>query len=108
MQRMSRVGRKSEISRVLYQEFKRNPKGRMTIGQIAKRMGGKSSSNLRDIARELWEEDENVCMSIIEDIRVWWWSPMKQVELPERFITINGNKHKVAPWVADMREYKNA
>lgn len=108
MQRMSRAGRKGEISKVLYRAYKRDENARMTIGQIANRMGGKSSSTLRDMAKELWEEDENICMSIVEDVRVWWWAPMKQMALPDRFITINGKSHKVANWVADGREYQNA
>lgn len=107
MKRMSRAGRKLEISRVLYQAFKRNPSARLSIGQIANRMGGKSSSSLRDIAIELWEEDENISMTIIEPVRVWWWSPRKQMELPQRYITINGKSHQVANWVADNREFQN-
>lgn len=105
MQRMSRAGRKGEISKVLYQEFKRKEARPLSIGQIAKRMGGKSSSTLRDMAIELHTEDENINMTIADGVRVWWWTPRKQMSLPERFITINGKSHKVANWVSDAREF---
>lgn len=108
MDRMSRVGRKAAISKVLYQQFKRVGDVPMTVGEIAKKMGGKSSTNLRNMCLELSFEDENICAHVSEDATRFIWRPYKQLELPDRYISINGKQHKVANWVANKEEYQNA
>lgn len=108
MIRMSRAGRKQQIVKVLYQQYKRDASVMLTVGHIARRIGMRSSTELKKMVRELYHEHQNILSDVSETATRYCWRPMVQVELPERYITINGKQHKVANWVADAREFENA
>lgn len=103
--RMDRVGRKAEMSMELYRGFKREPQRWFKVWELCRKMGVKTSTRFKKMAHELWSEDENI-LAVTEDGQTLYaWRPHKQIELPDRFITINGKSHKVANWVMDEREY---
>lgn len=108
MIKMSRAGRKAYISKVLYQQFKRNGDVMLRVQDIAHRMGMKSSTELKKMCRELIYEDDNIVWTVVNGEVRYAWRPTKQLALPERYIIINGKQHKVANWVADAKEFENA
>lgn len=108
MTRMSRAGRKAQISKVLYQAYKRDNLSLMKAGNIARRVGMRSTTEFKKMCRELIYEDHNIIWTVVDGVAVYGWRPMKQIELPQRFININGKSHKIANWVADAKEFENA
>jgi len=104
MERLSRAGRKAAMKRVLMQHRKRGNIGSMTVGQIARRMGGKSSSNLKKMLIEMSKEEDEIVIDWTRDVFAVMFIPMTPTVLPQRFITINGKSCRVANWVLDDRE----
>lgn len=100
--RMSRAGRIRQIKVILMREYKRKGYAPMECGQLARRMGVKSASWIKKMVGEIIAEDN--CYSIEPDYKHWAvvYRPMGQVELPPRFITINGRSHQLANWVLDL------
>lgn len=106
MARMNRAGRKEQIKRIVYQNWKRDEGRAMECWKIARKLGLKSSTNIKTMCKELAMEDDNIWMGHINGVFAINWLPMTQMELPPRFITINGKSHQVSNWVFDPRECK--
>lgn len=107
MTRIDRAGRKQAILKVLVQQSKRSKNRWMTIGKIARRMGLKSSTYLKDLCWELINEVDGVMWTTQNgSFEVAWVKP-EQMELPERYIVINNKSHKVASWVVSRKELAN-
>lgn len=102
-----RAGRRKQIVRVLYQYWKRGNMGSMTTGQVARRIGMKSSTHLKSILRELVQTNDNIMEDGTRDVFAVLYRPFQQQPLPDRFITINGKQHKVANWVLDQQEVQS-
>lgn len=108
MLRMSRAGRKKLIKRALMQHLARVGDTGMTAGQLARKIGMKSSTDLKKMCKEMAEVDEEIGFKMLPD-GVWRvaFFPLKQVDFGERFFVINGTRRKVAEWVTDFRGVAN-
>ncbi len=99
MKRMSRAGRKAEMRSILYDRWASGKEDGVTVGFIARKMGGVSSSKLTQMLMEMERED-----SEIQSIEFTWgrsykYKPLEQKPLPMRDLIINGDKKKVAEWI---------
>lgn len=103
---VSRAGRKEQIKLIVYRHWKRNGGKGIKLGNIARRLGMKSSTELKKICRELSHECESICIDETLPSFGLCWHNFTQTELPQRYIAINGNPYPVAKWVADKREYE--
>jgi len=107
MIRVSRVGRKEQMKRIVYQHYKRNEGESIKIAKVVHRMGMVMSTDLKRMARELAQECENILLIESPSGLTLAWLPMMQLPLPDRYVTINGKQHKIANWVDDAREYQH-
>ncbi len=92
-------GRKQSIRKALMRIYYQRGYTNLTCGELAHKLGLKSSTYLKRVVAELEKED---CQIAVDDRSGTWrvfWLPIHQMPLPERFITINGKEHKVADWV---------
>lgn len=90
MIRMSRAGRKLGIRSVLRMAWRDNPKAYFTVGQIARKMGLKSSTYLKNVLREMAEENPEIIHLQQGGMDMWRFQPLQQLEFWQRGITING------------------
>jgi len=89
-ERMSRAGRKLFIKTVLRMAWRENPKQYFTVGQVAKRMGLKSSTYLKNVLREYSAENTEIVHLQQGGMDMWRYQPYEQMSFFERGITING------------------
>lgn len=101
----SRAVRKAQIKREVYRHFKRTKGQPVECFKIARRIGMVSATNLKNMCRELANEDDNIMLAHVNGVLSLKWCPMEQQPLPERFFTINGVKRTMAAWVGDAREF---
>lgn len=80
----------------------------MTTGQVARRMGLKSSTYLKNLLFDMAMTIDNVMWRDDRGKREYGWVQHTQIPLPDRYIVINGKQHKIAGWVLDPREVENA
>jgi hypothetical protein len=107
MERMNRAGRVAQFTKILAQRYKRNNDAWMSTGDVTKRAGLKSSTRFKNMLIEMSETNDNI-VRWEENGNTWFkWRPYEQLELPQRYIVINGHSHKVANWVLDEREVNN-
>lgn len=92
-------GRKQSIRKALMRLYFQRGYTNCTCGELAHKIGLKSSTYLKRVVAEMEKEDEQIVVSYQQDEWRVFWLPLKQQPLPERFITINGKSHKVAEWV---------
>ena len=106
--RMSRAGRKLEIKRALMRHHHRGDGKKMTAGRLARKIGMKSSTELKKMCAEMVEVDDEIMFNFGDD-GVWgvMFRPLVQLPLGDRFLTINGERRKVASWVTDFRGHAN-
>ncbi len=90
MNRMSRAGRKQVIIHVLQARFKTGKKDAVTVGFIARCMGLKSSTYLKNLLQELENEDDRILSYDFSWGRAYKFKPYEQTTFLERDITING------------------
>lgn len=102
MIRMSRAGRKDLMLRALAAYNRKHKGGCLKTADLAHAAGLMSSSNVVKMLREL-EQDGKVTEVSIEPyyncgytVRAWQLAQYKQMELPERYIVINGEKWLVS------------
>ena len=99
MNRMSRAGRERSIKHVLQSYRKKDKKGYLTVGQIARRLGLKSSTYLKNVLREMSENDSEIIHLQQGGMDMWRFQPYEQTSFLDRSILINGATVKVASWL---------
>jgi hypothetical protein len=92
MIRMSRAGRKLWIRSVLRMAWRdyESPKRYFTVGQIARKMGLKSSTYLKNVLREMSNESEEIIHIQQGGMDMWRFQPYEQTSFLDRPILING------------------
>ncbi len=92
-------GRKKAILKALMRVYYQRGNVGLTCGELARKMGLKSSTYLKHVCAEMEIESEQV--EVFQNAGIWRvrWYPFEQTPLPERFITINGKSCRVADWV---------
>lgn len=99
MNGMDRAGRVKTFQRILMQNAARKSDGWMTTGQVCNRAGLKSSTRFKNLLFDMAMSIDGVMWRDDRGKREYCWVAPTQMELPERFITINGKSHSVANWV---------
>jgi len=96
MIRMSRVGRKRLMLKAIQAHCKRWKGGYLPTAKVAHSAGLMSSTNVKNMLREL-EKEGLICGAQIEPyygcgytIQGWTLAVYEQMELPARYIKING------------------
>lgn len=95
MIRMSRGGRKLYIKSVLRMAWRDNPKAYFTVGQIARKMGLKSSTYLKNVLREMSEDYPEIIHLEQGGMDMWRFQPYEQTSFFDRPITVNGKVYKL-------------
>ncbi len=93
------VTRKKSIRKALMRVYYQRGYTNLTCGELAHKLGLKSSTYLKRVVAEMEQED---CQISVDNRSGTWrvfWLPMMQEPLPERFITVNGKSCRVADWV---------
>jgi hypothetical protein len=90
MNRMSRAGRKLFIRSILRMEWRKNKKAYFTVGQIARKMGLKSSTYLKNVLREMSDTNPEIIHMQQGGMDMWRFQELQQLEFWQRGITING------------------
>jgi len=88
MKRYSRAGRKLYIRSVLRMEFRKMPARFFSTGEIARRIGMKSSTHLKNILREMEKEFDEIITSNFDGIERWKFQPYKQASFLDRIPVI--------------------
>jgi hypothetical protein len=88
MKRLSRAGRISEIKQVLYWHSKRRPKQAVTVGFIARKMGLKSSTYLKNLLKEICAGDNGYEVLSAGDHHVYRFMPYEQTSFLDRIPVI--------------------
>lgn len=91
MNRISRAGRKLFIRSILRMEFRKNKKAYFTVGQIARKMGLKSSTWLKNILREMANDNPEIIHMQQGGMDMWRFQELDQLSFFQRGITINGS-----------------
>lgn len=86
--RQSRVGRKRFIKWVLQCYRKVDRKGYLTVGQVARKMGLKSSTYLKNVMREMSQEDDEIIHLQQGDMDMWRFQPYEQTSFLDRIPVI--------------------
>lgn len=101
MLRMSRAGRINQIHMAILRYDKRYPKGSITTAKIAKAIGVKSSTHLKNILRHMAE------IGLITEVQIqpfydcgyfvtaWQYVRYEQAKLPDHEIIINGQSMRM-------------
>lgn len=90
MERLSRAGRRKVMHAVLRNAWRKDKSLRLTVGDVAKRMGMKSSSKLKKLLIEMSDEGMEICQVNINGVDRFYFKPYEQMSLLDRPITING------------------
>lgn len=90
MNRMSRAGRKLFIRSILRMEFRKDKKAYFTVGQIARKMGLRSSTYLKNILREMANDNPEIIHMQQGGMDMWRFQEIEQLSFFQRGITING------------------
>lgn len=96
MIRVSRVGRKAMMLKVLMAWDRKHPDGALTTAKLAHAVGLKSSSNVVAMLREMARDERVIEVQIAPTyngkccVRAWSLAKWYNEPLPDRFITIGG------------------
>lgn len=90
MIRVSRAGRKSQVYTVLRFHYFKVGNWGLTTGEIARRIGMKSSTNLKNILREMTKEYPEISIEKRNGFDVFIYRPYVQQPIQFRTILING------------------
>ncbi len=96
MIRMSRAGRKHLIREILMKEFRRDFDACFNVGAIARKMGLKSSTYLKNLCRELAKEQIGVYQINRDGVDYFGYEHLKQLDFLDRVIIINKEPVKVS------------
>lgn len=99
---MDRAGRKRMIKIVLRMAWRKDADKFFTVGQVAHKMGMKSSTELKKMMKEMARDDEEIIINPRGTVFKVQFKPYVQQSFEKRFLTINGEKKKVASWVLDF------
>jgi len=88
MKRYSRAGRKLFIRSLLRIEWRKNKKAYFTVGQIARKMGMKSSTHLKNILKEMSYESEEIIHLQQGGMDMWRFQPYEQTSFLDRIPVI--------------------
>lgn len=102
MTKMDRAGRKNMMKIILRMAWRKDNDASLTVGQIAKKMGMKSSTELKKMLREMIEIDDEIMLDGRTQVFKVMFKPYVQQKFESRFLVINGEKKKVASWVLDF------
>jgi len=102
MKRMSRAGRMEQCKQVLRWAWRDNDQARLTVGQVAKKMGLKSSTYLKKVLFDCAETTESIYHVNEHGIDKWYFKPYVQQRFEKRHVVINGERVKVASWIRDF------
>lgn len=102
MKRMSRAGRCEAMKQVLKKQWRKNPRTKLTIGQIANRMGLKSSTKLKNWLCEYAFFDDEIIVNREPNVVKFYFRPYVQTAFDQREISINGSRRVVADWIKDL------
>lgn len=100
--RMDRAGRQRMIKIVLRMAWRKDAALRLTVGDVAKRMGLKSSTYLKNMLRDMSRFDDEICSVEKNGCTRWYFRPYVQQAFDQREIMIHGERRKVADWVKDL------
>lgn len=89
MIRLSRAGRKIFIRSILRVAWRDNPKQYFTVGQVARKMGLKSSTYLKNVLKEIAYESEEIIYMQQGGIDMWKFQPYKKTSFFDRIPVIN-------------------
>lgn len=78
---VSRAGRKAMMKRHLKKHFSKGYKGGMQVGGLARKMGVKSSTELKKMLMEMVAEDDEIMYRDSENGRFWYYRPYVQLRL---------------------------
>lgn len=101
-ERMSRAGRKLFIKTVLRMAWRDDDQRKLTVGQVAKKMGLKSSTYLRKCLFECVEEVDEIYYINEDDVDRFYFKPYVQQKFERRLPVINGGRKHIAQWVKDF------
>jgi len=101
-ERMSRAGRKLFVKTVLRMAWRDDDQQKLTVGQVAKKMGLKSSTYLKKVLFECVEEVEEIYHINEHGIDRWYFKPYVQQRFELRPPVINGGRKHIAQWVKDF------
>lgn len=95
MQRMNRAGRIQQIKARMLSARQRTGKDKFLAGELARMVGVKSSTWFKDLLSDMVRECELTCGTTAIDgynheLTYYSLPTVKQLELPERWIIING------------------
>jgi len=90
MTRMSRAGRKHEVHMLLMREYRKDSHAVFFVGDIARKMGLKSSTYLKNILRHLVSLELGVYMISTPQGDYFGYEPLRQTDFFDRVIKING------------------
>lgn len=90
MAHVSRAGRKAQIFKMLSAFPRRNYVKRWSVGDVAKRLGLKSSTHLKNILREMCNEYDEISIEETESGDYFHFTPYRQADFFDRMVTING------------------
>lgn len=90
--RLNRAGRKAAIYKVLRYHYVKTGSWGLTTGEIARRMGMKSSTYLKNICKEMTKEYDEITMKTRNGFDVFQYRPYVQKSLYDRLpvIKVNG------------------
>ena len=71
----------------------------LTCGELAHKIGKKSSTYIKIIVAEMERNDLSISVSHHTGIWRVYWKPLEQLPLPDRYIIVNGQSMRVADWV---------
>jgi len=94
MNRMSRAGRKLYIRSVLRMAWRNRPAQFFSVGEIAKKMGLKSSTYLKNVLREMEKDNQEIVHSCFDGVDRWKFQPYEQMSFLASYpsIKINGKR----------------
>jgi len=99
MKRMSRAGRKDAMYGILRRHFLSGKTTGVTVGFIARKMGLKSSTYLKNLLKEMCEDYPQIQRLSAGDHSVYRFREMRQTDFFDRVITINKERVQVSEYV---------
>jgi hypothetical protein len=91
MSRLDRAGRKAEVFKVLRYHYVKTGSWGLTTGEIAMRMGLKSSTYLKNLCKEMTSEYDEITMKTRNGFDVFQYRPYRQKSLFDRIPTMRVN-----------------
>ena len=88
MVRISRAGRKLVIRSILRMAWRDNPKQYFTVGQVARKMGLKSSTYLKNVLKEMSADNNEIIHLQQGGMDMWRFQPYEQTSFLDRIPVI--------------------